>query len=235
MNAQDPPLAFGDTPTRNQPFDTNIFKIYTSKGSYFDFMVWPVLHLTKDGALLTKGVAQACSGHQPEWQSHENRQAKSSRNKEISYPFVYSRQVVSPVQNVDRHGIQSNHDNKKSPSYQMVKNVQNKNYEQFVEDISDHTSDKTKLFSQTVKQHVSVSVADRTTKNFGSSHRHFTSDTDIKQDLKPEIFVWLKFKDLIKLYGINCPTVRAGMGKDYESCIAYYNYLYGNTSTESDV
>jgi hypothetical protein len=233
MNVQDPPLAFGDTPTRNQPFDNNIFKFYTATGSYFDFMVWPVLHLTKNGALLTKGVAQAYSGQQPEWQNQENRQTKSSRNREMS--FAHSRQIVTPVQIIDPHRIESNHDYSESSSNRMMQNEQNKNYEQFVVDKS---SDKTTFFSQTVKQPERATVADRMTKNFGSSHRHITTDTFVKQEFRPsrpESHIWLKFKELVRVYSINSPIVVEGMEENYESCMTYYNYLYGFKSTESDV
>jgi hypothetical protein len=59
MNVQDPPLVFGDTPMKNDQFDVNYFKFYTSTGSNFEYTVWPALLLKKDGAILSKGVAQA--------------------------------------------------------------------------------------------------------------------------------------------------------------------------------
>ncbi|XP_060583074.1 uncharacterized protein LOC132739389 isoform X2 [Ruditapes philippinarum] len=39
-------------------FDKNLFKEYTFRGNYFDFIVWPALLLHKDGPLLSKGIAQ---------------------------------------------------------------------------------------------------------------------------------------------------------------------------------
>ncbi|XP_060552376.1 coiled-coil domain-containing protein 89-like isoform X2 [Ruditapes philippinarum] len=62
MNVQDPPLVFGHTPKKNDEFDGNYFKFYTSTGSKFEYMVWPALLLKENGAILSKGVAQASFG-----------------------------------------------------------------------------------------------------------------------------------------------------------------------------
>lgn len=39
-------------------FDKDLYKEYTCRGEYIDFIVWPTLFLHKGGPLLSKGVAQ---------------------------------------------------------------------------------------------------------------------------------------------------------------------------------
>ncbi|KAH3830286.1 hypothetical protein DPMN_103526 [Dreissena polymorpha] len=53
---QDPPLFMNFNP--GAKFDTTLFKDYTTRGPYVEFLVWPALYLHKDGPLLSKGVAQ---------------------------------------------------------------------------------------------------------------------------------------------------------------------------------
>ncbi|XP_053399108.1 uncharacterized protein DDB_G0290685-like [Mercenaria mercenaria] len=50
-----------ETPTNAEAgylFDKELFKEYTRRGKYLDFIVWPAMCLHKDGPLLSKGVAQ---------------------------------------------------------------------------------------------------------------------------------------------------------------------------------
>ncbi|XP_052793225.1 uncharacterized protein LOC128227063 isoform X2 [Mya arenaria] len=70
MAVQDPPV-YVDTSvnTHGQPLDTNHYKYYTQKGELVDYVVWPVLFLTIEGPLLSKGIAQ---GLVEERQSEEN-------------------------------------------------------------------------------------------------------------------------------------------------------------------
>lgn len=56
---QDPPLMLSLNKSHDR-FDTNMFKDYTKRGPYVDFVVWPALLLHKNGPLLAKGVAQGC-------------------------------------------------------------------------------------------------------------------------------------------------------------------------------
>ncbi|XP_060565687.1 uncharacterized protein LOC132724746 [Ruditapes philippinarum] len=53
---QDPPLELNTKCTNR--FNTNVFKDYTARGEFVDFMVWPAMLLHKNGPLLSKGVAQ---------------------------------------------------------------------------------------------------------------------------------------------------------------------------------
>ena len=56
MVVQDPPVVM----RRDRPsmFDTRLYREYTSRGQYVDFVVWPTLYLHEGGAVLAKGVAQ---------------------------------------------------------------------------------------------------------------------------------------------------------------------------------
>ena len=55
---QDPPLVFDSDLNHGDEFDDAIMKTYTKKGSEVDFIVWPVLKLCENGAILAKGVVQ---------------------------------------------------------------------------------------------------------------------------------------------------------------------------------
>ena len=41
-------------------FDRNLFKDFTRKGHFIDFIVWPIMYLHEGGPILSKGVAQGC-------------------------------------------------------------------------------------------------------------------------------------------------------------------------------
>ncbi|XP_052793239.1 uncharacterized protein LOC128227079 [Mya arenaria] len=59
MAVQDPPVYVDTSVNKHgQPLDTNLYKYYTQKGKLVDYVVWPVLFLTRDGPLLSKGIAQ---------------------------------------------------------------------------------------------------------------------------------------------------------------------------------
>lgn len=59
MAVQDPPV-FIDVKENvtGKKFDTDKYKYYTKTGKAFDYLVWPVLYLHKDGPVIGKGVAQ---------------------------------------------------------------------------------------------------------------------------------------------------------------------------------
>ncbi|XP_033742393.1 hyaluronan mediated motility receptor-like isoform X3 [Pecten maximus] len=58
MNVQSPPVHMANEVESGDPFDGNKHKHYTNTGTVVDFVVWPTLHLTKQGAVLSKGVVQ---------------------------------------------------------------------------------------------------------------------------------------------------------------------------------
>lgn len=39
-------------------FNKDVFKEYTRRGQYIDYIVWPTLYLNKNGSMLGKGIAQ---------------------------------------------------------------------------------------------------------------------------------------------------------------------------------
>ncbi|KAH3806455.1 hypothetical protein DPMN_134776 [Dreissena polymorpha] len=43
---------------QRRSFDRNVFKEYTRRGAFIDFVVWPVMYLHQGGPMLGKGVAQ---------------------------------------------------------------------------------------------------------------------------------------------------------------------------------
>ncbi|XP_033743435.1 putative leucine-rich repeat-containing protein DDB_G0290503 isoform X2 [Pecten maximus] len=58
---QDPPLEIvSDFPPFSK-VDLNIVRKYTKSGEYVDYVIWPALLLSDDGALLSKGVVQCTS------------------------------------------------------------------------------------------------------------------------------------------------------------------------------
>ncbi|XP_060078873.1 uncharacterized protein LOC132558343 [Ylistrum balloti] len=58
---QDPPLEiFSDFPLYSK-VDLNIARIYTKSGEYVEYVIWPALLLSNDGALLSKAVVQCTS------------------------------------------------------------------------------------------------------------------------------------------------------------------------------
>ncbi|XP_021346259.1 hyaluronan mediated motility receptor-like isoform X2 [Mizuhopecten yessoensis] len=58
MNVQSPPVYMSRDVESGDPFDETKHKHYTRKGTVVDFLVWPTLQLTKEGAVLRKGVVQ---------------------------------------------------------------------------------------------------------------------------------------------------------------------------------
>ncbi|XP_060565678.1 uncharacterized protein LOC132724741 [Ruditapes philippinarum] len=58
MVVQNPPMILSTT--AQQQFDTNLYKDYTKRGKYVDYVVWPALLLNEGGPVLSKGVAQGC-------------------------------------------------------------------------------------------------------------------------------------------------------------------------------
>lgn len=59
MVVQDPPLVLStETPPA---FNTNMYREYTKRGRYIEYVVWPALLLCEGGTLLSKGVAQGSS------------------------------------------------------------------------------------------------------------------------------------------------------------------------------
>jgi hypothetical protein len=47
-----------ETVVENLPFDKDLFKEYTRRGKFQDYIVWPAMRLHENGPLLSKGVAQ---------------------------------------------------------------------------------------------------------------------------------------------------------------------------------
>ncbi|KAK3100738.1 hypothetical protein FSP39_024450 [Pinctada imbricata] len=59
MQVQDPPLHLNWTVQSGGKVDVSMYRFYTQSGTYVEYLVWPSLHLFKDGHLLSKGVVQA--------------------------------------------------------------------------------------------------------------------------------------------------------------------------------
>ena len=61
MYVHDPPmyLEWLTKEQEGQPFYSDLYKPYTRSGHLFDYCVWPVVRLRRDGPLLSKGIAQA--------------------------------------------------------------------------------------------------------------------------------------------------------------------------------
>lgn len=60
MCQHEPPvhIEFTDDIKDGMDFNSSLYKAYTRKGKYYDFVVWPALYLCKNGSILSKGVAQ---------------------------------------------------------------------------------------------------------------------------------------------------------------------------------
>ncbi|XP_053399111.1 uncharacterized protein LOC128556960 isoform X2 [Mercenaria mercenaria] len=58
--SRDETLARGSKRER-ELFDKDLFKEYTTRGQYLDYVVWPALFLHEDGPMLSKGIAQGSS------------------------------------------------------------------------------------------------------------------------------------------------------------------------------
>ncbi|XP_021352079.1 uncharacterized protein LOC110449501 isoform X2 [Mizuhopecten yessoensis] len=57
MNIQDPPLVL-KWAKEGEPFQSQYFSEYTSRGTTVDFTAWPALLIQENGAILAKGIAQ---------------------------------------------------------------------------------------------------------------------------------------------------------------------------------
>ena len=58
MVVQDPVVIFGPEVMKNNPYDSNIYKLYTREGTRVSFTVWLPLLLHEGGPLLSKGVVE---------------------------------------------------------------------------------------------------------------------------------------------------------------------------------
>ena len=61
MYVHDPPMHL-EWLTKDQEgksFQTELYKAFTRSGTLFDYCIWPVVRLRRDGPLLAKGIAQA--------------------------------------------------------------------------------------------------------------------------------------------------------------------------------
>ncbi|XP_060076953.1 uncharacterized protein LOC132556558 [Ylistrum balloti] len=59
MVIQETPMVLISKVNRKSPFDTNIFRYYSTQGDKFDFVVWPALLMYSDGPIIIKGFAYA--------------------------------------------------------------------------------------------------------------------------------------------------------------------------------
>ena len=57
MVVQDPPLCLHKSQLF-ESFDTKLYREYTARGPFLQFVVWPTVLLHKGGPILAKGVAQ---------------------------------------------------------------------------------------------------------------------------------------------------------------------------------
>ncbi|XP_062583077.1 uncharacterized protein LOC134244843 [Saccostrea cucullata] len=58
MVAQDPPVYLKTSAKKDNKFDKEIYREFTSSGTKMDYVVWPAILLHEGGPLLKKGVAQ---------------------------------------------------------------------------------------------------------------------------------------------------------------------------------
>lgn len=58
MCIKSPPMAVADIPQAGDAFSFLLYKQYTHKGPYIDYIVWPALLLHDNGPVVSKGVAQ---------------------------------------------------------------------------------------------------------------------------------------------------------------------------------
>ena len=70
MAVQDPPVALGPEMASMEPFDTNLYRHYTTTGDFVDYIVWPPLCLHEGGPILCKGVSQPFSSKEPRDRTH---------------------------------------------------------------------------------------------------------------------------------------------------------------------
>ena len=60
MSVQDPPMAINSTVARDSRFNRDMYKEYTRRGRFIDFVVWPVVLIQDGGAMMAKGVVECC-------------------------------------------------------------------------------------------------------------------------------------------------------------------------------
>ncbi|CAC5361939.1 unnamed protein product [Mytilus coruscus] len=58
MVVQDPPVVLDFSCKHGDPFNKDLFSPFTSSGDVIDYLVWPVMFLSENGALMSKGIAQ---------------------------------------------------------------------------------------------------------------------------------------------------------------------------------
>ncbi|XP_071177658.1 protein hook homolog [Mytilus edulis] len=58
MVLQDPPVVLDFSCKPGDPFNMDLFSPFTSSGDVIDYLVWPVMFLSENGALMSKGIAQ---------------------------------------------------------------------------------------------------------------------------------------------------------------------------------
>lgn len=58
MVLQDPPVVLDFSCKTGDPFNKDLFSPFISSGDVIDYLVWPVMFLSENGALMSKGIAQ---------------------------------------------------------------------------------------------------------------------------------------------------------------------------------
>ena len=61
MSVQSPTMFIDCDVIPGSSFNSEVYTEYTKSGSKVDFMVWPVVYIERNGALLNKGVVQPTS------------------------------------------------------------------------------------------------------------------------------------------------------------------------------
>ncbi|XP_045203598.2 uncharacterized protein LOC123556729 [Mercenaria mercenaria] len=230
MNLQDPPLAFGETPKRNDAFDGNTYKFYTETGPFVDYIVWPALLLEKDGSLLSKGIAQAHRRQQTEFCKMKNAETPRSNAPMSGSP---KRLQTAPSgqtndRNIEETGIQPEnqyHDQEERFLNRQGQNFPKQTYEKSLIGGQNLSTNNAKNFSRTTTERASSSVAERINKNLGGSQREGLVERQLP--VRPDEGSWRRFKDLLRLYNIDSPEVHLGVGDKYNICKEYYTYVFG--------
>ena len=58
MTLQTPPIVIESSFDDTETFDTKKYRFYQKSGKRYNYIVWPVMYLHKDGPILTQGVAE---------------------------------------------------------------------------------------------------------------------------------------------------------------------------------
>lgn len=58
MCTQDPPVVLDFSCKSGDAFNKDKFTPFTKSGSVVDYMVWPVMYLSDNGAIMSKGIVQ---------------------------------------------------------------------------------------------------------------------------------------------------------------------------------